>query len=46
MSAIHFAWKATNNDSEYEVLINCLRSDLEVKVANIIVRGDSMLVVY
>lgn len=45
MSAIHFAWKETNNDAEYEALINRLKMALEIKVANLVVRSDSMLVV-
>ncbi|XP_074347124.1 uncharacterized protein LOC141685949 [Apium graveolens] len=45
MSAIHFKFFATNNDDEYEALINGLKLDLEVGVMNLIVRSDSELVV-
>ncbi|XP_074356378.1 uncharacterized protein LOC141696089 [Apium graveolens] len=45
MSAIHFKFYATNNDAEYEALINGLKLALEVGVMNLIVRSDSELVV-
>ncbi|XP_074326860.1 uncharacterized protein LOC141664806 [Apium graveolens] len=45
MSAIHFKFYATNNDVEYEALINGLKLALEVGVMNLIVRSDSELVV-
>ena len=44
-SAIHFSFKATNNDTEYEALINGLQLALEMKVENINVFSDSSLVV-
>ncbi|KAL8107516.1 hypothetical protein AgCh_024069 [Apium graveolens] len=43
MSSIHFTWKDTNNDAEYEALISGLELALEMKIANLIVRSDSML---
>ncbi|XP_074327728.1 uncharacterized protein LOC141665641 [Apium graveolens] len=45
MSAIHFKFHATNNDAEYEALINGLKLALEVGAVNLIVRSDSELVV-
>lgn len=45
MSALHFAWQATNNDAEYEASINGLKLALEMKITNLIVRSDSMPVV-
>ncbi|XP_074337466.1 uncharacterized protein LOC141674659 [Apium graveolens] len=45
MSAIHFKFYATNNDAEYEALINSLKLALEVGAVNLIVRSDSELVV-
>ncbi|XP_074346871.1 uncharacterized protein LOC141685681 [Apium graveolens] len=45
MSAIHFKFYATNNDAEYEVLINGLKISLEMGVRNLIARSDSELVV-
>ncbi|XP_074372209.1 uncharacterized protein LOC141712961 [Apium graveolens] len=45
MSAIHFKFYATNNDAEYEALINDLKLALEVGAVNLIVRSDSELVV-
>ncbi|XP_074351517.1 uncharacterized protein LOC141690633 [Apium graveolens] len=45
MSAIHFKFYATNNDAEYEALINGLKLALEVGAMNRIVRSDSELVV-
>ncbi|XP_074346702.1 uncharacterized protein LOC141685507 [Apium graveolens] len=45
MSAIHLKFYATNNDAEYEALINGLKLALEVGVVNLIVRSDSELVV-
>lgn len=44
-SSIHFTCKATNNDAEYEALIAGLKLALEVRVMNMIVYSDSMLVV-
>ncbi|XP_074362689.1 uncharacterized protein LOC141702961 [Apium graveolens] len=44
-SAIHFKFYATNNDAEYEALINGLKIALEMGVRNLIVRSDSELVV-
>ncbi|XP_074337546.1 uncharacterized protein LOC141674743 [Apium graveolens] len=45
MSAIHFKFYATNNDAEYEALINGLKIALEMGVRNLIARSDSELVV-
>ncbi|XP_074347038.1 uncharacterized protein LOC141685859 [Apium graveolens] len=45
MSAIHFKFYATNNDAEYEALINGLKIALEMGVQNIIARSDSEVVV-
>ncbi|XP_074370185.1 uncharacterized protein LOC141711548 [Apium graveolens] len=45
MSAIHFKFYVTNNDAEYEALINGLKIALEVRVVNLIARSDSELVV-
>ncbi|XP_074369023.1 uncharacterized protein LOC141709030 [Apium graveolens] len=45
MSAIHFKFYVTNNDDEYEALINGLKLALEVGAMNLIVRSDSELVV-
>ncbi|XP_074347110.1 uncharacterized protein LOC141685935 [Apium graveolens] len=42
----HMAFHATNNDAEYEVLINGLKLALEMKVENLNVFSDSMIVVY
>ncbi|XP_074324247.1 uncharacterized protein LOC141661163 [Apium graveolens] len=45
MSAIHFKFYVTNNDAEYEALINGLKVALEVGVVNLIAWSDSELVV-
>ncbi|XP_074356028.1 uncharacterized protein LOC141695700 [Apium graveolens] len=45
MSAIHLKFYATNNDAEYEELINGLKITLEMGVRNLIARNDSELVV-
>ncbi|XP_074374355.1 uncharacterized protein LOC141714753 [Apium graveolens] len=45
MSAIHLKFYATNNDAEYEALINGLKITLEMGVQNLIARSDSELVV-
>ncbi|XP_074360580.1 uncharacterized protein LOC141700792 [Apium graveolens] len=45
MSAIHFKFYATNNDAEYDALINGLKIALEMGVRNLIARSDSELVV-
>ncbi|XP_074346603.1 uncharacterized protein LOC141685400 [Apium graveolens] len=45
MSVIHFKFYATNNDAEYEALINGLKIALEMGVRNLIARSDSELVV-
>ena len=45
-SSIHFNFKATNNDAEYEALIAGLKLALEMKVENMNVYSDSMLVVW
>ncbi|XP_074351159.1 uncharacterized protein LOC141690316 [Apium graveolens] len=45
MNAIHFKFYATNNDAEYEALINGLKITLEMEVRNLIARSDSELVV-
>ncbi|XP_074346264.1 uncharacterized protein LOC141685038 [Apium graveolens] len=44
--ATHLAFHATNNDTEYEALINDLELALEMKVENLNVFSDSMIVVY
>ncbi|XP_074351888.1 uncharacterized protein LOC141691041 [Apium graveolens] len=44
--ATHLAFHATNNDAEYEALINGLKLALEMKVENLSVFSDSMIVVY
>ncbi|XP_074324325.1 uncharacterized protein LOC141661238 [Apium graveolens] len=44
--ATHLAFHATNNDAEYEALINGLKLALEMKVKNLNVFSDSMIVVY
>ncbi|XP_074346209.1 uncharacterized protein LOC141684979 [Apium graveolens] len=41
MSAIHFKFYATNNDAEYEALINGLKISLEMGVRNLIAMSDS-----
>ncbi|XP_074346650.1 uncharacterized protein LOC141685449 [Apium graveolens] len=45
MIVIHFKFYATNNDAEYEALINGLKIALEMGVQNLITRSDSELVV-
>ncbi|XP_074374593.1 uncharacterized protein LOC141715004 [Apium graveolens] len=45
MSAIHFKFYATNNDAEYEALINGLKIIQEMGVQNLIVKSDLELVV-
>ncbi|XP_074355873.1 uncharacterized protein LOC141695533 [Apium graveolens] len=42
----HLAFHATNNDAEYEALINGLKLALEMKVENFNVFSDSIIVVY
>ncbi|XP_074323791.1 uncharacterized protein LOC141688621 [Apium graveolens] len=42
----HLAFHATNNDAEYEALINGLKLSLEMKVENLNVFSYSMIVVY
>ncbi|XP_074336060.1 uncharacterized protein LOC141673228 [Apium graveolens] len=44
--ATHLAFHATNNDAEYEALINGLKLSLEIKVENLNMFSDSMIVVY
>ncbi|XP_074373877.1 uncharacterized protein LOC141714244 [Apium graveolens] len=44
--ATHLTFHATNNDAEYEALINGLKLALEMKVENLNVFSDSMIVVY
>ncbi|XP_074363093.1 uncharacterized protein LOC141703467 [Apium graveolens] len=44
--ATHLAFHATNNDAEYEALINGLKLALEMKVENLNMFSDSMIVVY
>ncbi|XP_074356004.1 uncharacterized protein LOC141695674 [Apium graveolens] len=44
--ATHLAFHATNNDAEYEALINGLKLALEMKAENLNVFSDSMIVVY
>lgn len=46
MSAVNFTFQATNNDAEYEALLGGLRLALEMKVTNLVVRSDSMIVVH
>ena len=46
ISAIHFAFKVTNNDVEYEALIAGMKLSLEMKVRHLRAQSDSMLVVY
>ncbi|XP_074351822.1 uncharacterized protein LOC141690970 [Apium graveolens] len=45
ISVIHFKFYVTNNDAEYEALINGLKIALKVGVVNLIARSDSELVV-
>ncbi|XP_074374148.1 uncharacterized protein LOC141714532 [Apium graveolens] len=45
MSAIHLKFYFTNNDAEYEALINGLKIALKVGVVNLITRSDSELVI-
>ncbi|XP_074336805.1 uncharacterized protein LOC141673978 [Apium graveolens] len=45
MSEIHFKFYVTNNDAEYEALINDLKIILEMGVWNLIAKSDSELVV-
>ncbi|XP_074336436.1 uncharacterized protein LOC141673582 [Apium graveolens] len=45
-SAIHFTFKATNNDIEYDALIIGLKLALEMRVENLNVYSDSMLVTH
>ncbi|XP_074344614.1 uncharacterized protein LOC141683736 [Apium graveolens] len=44
--ATHLAFHATNNDAEYEALLNGFKLALEMKVENLNVFNDSMIVVY
>ncbi|XP_074324010.1 uncharacterized protein LOC141660931 [Apium graveolens] len=44
MSFIHFKFYVTNNDAEYESLINGLKIALEVGLVNLIAHSDSELV--
>ncbi|XP_074354564.1 uncharacterized protein LOC141693377 [Apium graveolens] len=44
--ATHLAFHATNNDAEYKALINGLKLAVEMKVENLNVFSDSMIVVY
>ncbi|XP_074324068.1 uncharacterized protein LOC141660988 [Apium graveolens] len=44
--ATHLAFHATNNDAEYEALINGLKLALEMKVENLNVFSGSVIVVY
>ncbi|KAK1374920.1 hypothetical protein POM88_031113 [Heracleum sosnowskyi] len=44
--AVHFTFHATNNDAEYEALINGFKLALELKVENLNAFSDSMIVVY
>ena len=46
VSTIHFAFKFTNNDVEYEALIAGMKLALEMKVRHLRARSDSILVVY
>ena len=42
--AIHFGFKASNNDAEYKALIAGLRLARELQVRNVKIFGDSQLV--
>ncbi|XP_074357417.1 uncharacterized protein LOC141697100 [Apium graveolens] len=44
--ATHLAFHATNNDAVYEALINGLKLALEMKVENLNMFSDSLIVVY
>ncbi|XP_074374537.1 uncharacterized protein LOC141714942 [Apium graveolens] len=44
--ATHLAFHATNNNADYEALINGLQLALEIKVENLNVFSDSMIMVY
>ncbi|XP_074361662.1 uncharacterized protein LOC141701928 [Apium graveolens] len=44
--ATYLAFHVTNNDAEYEALINGLKLALEMKVENLNMCSDSMIVVY
>ena len=44
-SAIHFDYRVLNNEAEYEALISGIRLELEMKVENILIRSDFLLVV-
>ena len=46
LSAIHLGFPATNNDAEYEALINGLSLAIKMKARKLIVYSDSMLVVH
>lgn len=46
MHAIHFSFGASNNNAEYEALIAGPRLALAIKVENLIVQSDLILVVY
>ncbi|XP_074371161.1 uncharacterized protein LOC141712210 [Apium graveolens] len=43
---LHLAFHVTNNDAEYEALINSLKLAMEMKVENLNVFSDSMILVY
>ena len=43
--AIHFGFKASNNEAEYEALIAGLRLMLELQACNVKIFSDSQLVV-
>ncbi|KAK1404815.1 hypothetical protein POM88_004420 [Heracleum sosnowskyi] len=45
MSVIHFKFVVTNNEAEYEALINGLKLALEMNVKNLVVFSDSKLVI-
>lgn len=45
-SFIHFGFKETNNDAEYKALIAGLRLALKMRVKNLNVYSDSILIVW
>ena len=45
MIACHLEFECTNNDAKYEVLIQGLRKEIDIKVKSIEVFGDSRLVI-
>ena len=45
MNAIHFTFRLSHNDAEYEALIGGLRLALKMRVKKLVVKVDSKLVV-